>query len=41
MNIIHVLADGTEIGDISGHVVREENKDFYQAVEKLLARLNQ
>ncbi|MGN0335634.1 MAG: BOW99_gp33 family protein [Lachnospiraceae bacterium] len=36
MSITHVLADGTEIGDISGHVVREENKDFYQVVEKII-----
>lgn len=37
MSITHVLADGTEIGDISGHVVREENKDFYQVVEKIIS----
>lgn len=36
MSITHVLADGTEIEDISGHVVREDNKDFYQLVEKII-----
>lgn len=37
MIITHVLADGTEVTDISGHIVSEENKDFYQVVEKIIS----
>ena len=36
MIIIHVLADGTKTENISGHVVGEEIKDFYQVVKKII-----
>lgn len=39
MCITHVLADGTEITDISDHVVSEENRDFYQVVEKIISEV--
>lgn len=40
MNIIHVLADGTEVKDISDYVIGEENKDFYSVVEKIIRESN-
>lgn len=40
MNIIHVLADGTEVQDISDCVIGEENKDFYSVVEKIIRESN-
>ena len=36
MTVIHVLADGTEVKDISDRIIGEDNKDFYSAVKKII-----
>lgn len=36
MKIIHILADGTRVGDISGRVVSETVTSFYRTVDKII-----
>lgn len=36
MRIIHILADGKEVENITGHVVGEENASFYRVVDKII-----
>ena len=38
MTIIHILADGTKVKSIEGHVVKDNGK-FYETVEKINNRL--
>ena len=39
MKIIHVLADGTQKTDITGHVVKKKDTELYEIITRIKRRL--
>ena len=41
MRIVHILADGTQVDKIEGHVVGKELESFYEVLDKINTKIKE